>query len=143
MTKRVWVPAAVLFVSLLAATAGFGYWLQNRLDDVAEILDPVADPSVVDRLSASGDPDVPVCGDPTAIVAGVAAFHDAVEQLGVEAEAEGIAAPELMASRAAFDSFLLESAGVRLSSGPYSLVIRARHDDGGWCLDEAEFSIEE
>lgn len=128
---------------LLGGTAGAGLLLRNRLDDAAEVLDPLVDPALADQWETSNDLGVPVCGDQTAIAREAGRFRDAVEHARTEAETAGTAMPPLTRNRASFDSFLFRSATARLVADPFTLVVRARHDDGRWCLDEVEFTSED
>jgi hypothetical protein len=127
---------------LLGGTAATGLVLRDRLDDAAEVLDPLVDPVLVDQREASNGLGVPVCRDQTAIAGEVGRFREAVEQARTEAETTGKAVPPLTRTRASFDSFLFRSATARLASDPLILVVRARYDDGRWCLDEVEVTSE-
>lgn len=134
--------AAVLVV-LLAGTLSAGVWLRGRLDDAAEVLDAAVDPGLAERIGSTDDIGVPVCDDPAGAADEIRAFHAAVDAERNDAEAKNESASDLTSTRASFDSFLLESAIARLASGKHQLLVRARPDGEGWCIDDVVFSTEE
>ena len=143
MKQRLWVPIAAVLAVLLAGTVAAGFFLRDRLEGAAAVLDTVVDPAMADTLARGDDLGVPVCGEASPVLAEVQAFHLAVAEAQDEARAEGTSIPELVATSATFDSFLLETATARSAAGTLSLVVRARPDDGAWCVDEVEFLTED
>ncbi len=143
MKQRPWMTVAAVLVVLLAGTLASGVWLRGRLDDAAEVLDAAVDPALAERIGSTDDIGVPVCDDPAAVAEEIRAFHAAVDGARAEAESKNESTPDLTSTRASFDSFLLESAIARVASGKHQLLVRARPDGDGWCVDDVVFSTEE
>lgn len=142
MKQRPWIPVAAVLVLLLAGTVASGFWLRDRLDAAAAVLDPLVEPDLAEIVVADDDLGVPLCAD-TDVIGELRAFHEEVATSRAEAEADGDVVPELTSTRTSFDSFLLESATARIAAGKNSLVVWARPANGAWCVDDAEFSTEE
>lgn len=142
MTKRPWIPVALVLVLLIAATLAIGTQLRSRLSDAEAALAPfltVDPPALLDDPVALAEAscDGALVEDP------MRAFYDAVEAARSEAAIDDAEPAELIVTDPTFDSFLLESAIARLTAGDRRLLLRAREVDGAWCLADVEFTTEE
>lgn len=130
MTKRPWIPIAVVLLVLLGATVLVGSLIRSRLSDAEVVLEPFMEPSVVsdgtDLLAES-------CEAGTEIARHVQDFYAAIERGDDEISTTG----------PTFDSFLLESAIARVVAGDHQLFLQARSSNGAWCIDFAEFTTDE
>jgi hypothetical protein len=143
MKQRPWIAVALVLTVLLVVTAAAGFGLRSRLSDASVVLEPTIDPRLAVELQTSDDLGAPACTDGSAIADVIRAFHDAVDQAAAAAESNGEEPVEFSSTSPTFDSFLLESAIVRVAAGKHQLLVRARSGAQGWCLDEAEFTSEQ
>ena len=142
MTKRPWIPVALVLVLLIGATLAVGTQLRSRLSGAEAALTPLLTaepPALLADAAALGE----VSCRGALVEEPMRAFYDAVDVAGREATAEDLEPAEVIVTDPTFDSFLLESAIARLTAGDHQLLLRAREVDGSWCLADVEFTTEE
>lgn len=133
MKNRPWIPIAVVLLILLGSTVAIGSVVRSRLVEAELVIRPFMEPGVVETLGSGADAPAPPCQSGVEIAEQVQAFYSAVDR----------DAGELSTTNPTFDSFLLESALARVSADKHQLLLKARSNDGVWCIDEAVFSTEE
>ena len=143
MKKRPWIPIAVVLLVLLGTTLAVGNIVRSRLSEAELVLQPFMEPDVVDFIDGAKDLPAATCRNPERIADSIRDFYEVIDRDRAQSVDEGGTPVEISTTDPTFDSFLLESAISRVTSGPHQLLLRARPGDGGWCLDEVVFSTEE
>lgn len=142
MKKRPWIPIAFVLLLLLGATLVVGSALRSRLSQAEFALEPFMEPGLVDVLGDGDSFPTPPCQNAPAIADAVRGFYGAIETERDAAIEDGNSPTEISITDPTFDSFMLESAIARMTSGKHQLLLRARPGSNGWCVDEVEFSTE-
>lgn len=131
MTKRPWIPIAVVLLVLVSATLVVGSIVRSRLAEADLALTPFLQPDVVDLVD-SGDTSLPICAESDGVAVALQEFYAAA----------ALEDDDISITNPSFDSFFLESAIARAASGKHQLLLKALPRDGAWCLSEADFTTE-